>query len=69
MNVECLDISVGGMSFFLDSPPEFKEFVVELGTSQGIRFLKARVARVHKATLGDRGGYVVGCRFIGRVDP
>jgi hypothetical protein len=69
MNVECLDISVGGMSFFLGSPPEFKEFVVELGTSQGIRFLKAQVVRVQEATLGDRSGYVVGCRFIGRVDP
>jgi hypothetical protein len=68
MNVECLDISAGGMSFFLDRLPEFKELVVELGASQGIRFLKARVARVQKAALGNRLGYVVGCRFIGRVD-
>jgi hypothetical protein len=69
MNVECLDISVGGMSFFLGSRPEFEEFVVELGTAQGIRFLKAQVVRVCEATLGERVGYVVGCRFIGRVDP
>jgi hypothetical protein len=68
VNVECLDISGGGMSFFVGSPPEFKEFVAELGTSQGVRLVKACVVRVHKARVGNRLGYVVGCQFVGRVE-
>lgn len=65
--VECKDISAGGISFYLDNPPDFQTLVVVLGLAPGLSYFTARVARVVEERINDRVRHVVGCRFIGRV--
>jgi len=65
--VECKDISAGGVAFFLDRPPDFDTLVVALGRPPGESFFTARVVRVVRTDLDGRRLYLVGCRFTGRV--
>lgn len=65
--VECHDISAGGISFFLSEQPDFSNLIVALGVPPFESFFAARVVRV---VVSDRDGsirYLVGCRFTGRV--
>lgn len=66
-DVECKDISAGGIAFFLDRAPDFDTLVVALGRPPGERFFSARVVRVAKTDHQGRTRYLVGCRFTGRV--
>jgi len=66
-SVKCCDISAGGVSFFLDEAPDFKDLVVALGQSPSLTHFTARVARVVEKSEGNRTRYLVGCRFTGRV--
>jgi len=65
--VECKDISGGGMSFYADFQPTYKRVLVSLGPSSNPQYFLAKV--IHIARERSRGGerYVVGCRFIKRV--
>ncbi len=66
-NVECRDISAGGVSFFLPTPPDFETLVVELGKKPTERYYTARVARVEEVQCDGKKEYMVGCRFTGRI--
>ena len=65
--VECNDISTGGMSFFASGPPTFDRLVVALSTATEMIYLSAAVA--HYSFVGDAQNprYLIGCRFLGRV--
>ncbi|GAB6167082.1 hypothetical protein JCM19992_30820 [Thermostilla marina] len=65
--VRCRDISAGGISFLLESPPEFESLVVALGHPPAESFFTARVVRVQECREGDKTWILVGCRFTGRV--
>jgi len=67
MEVRCEDISAGGISFYLEGPPDFTTFVVTLGWPAAEGHFSARVVRVPKASFEGRSGYLIGCRFTGRV--
>lgn len=66
--VQCRDISAGGISFLLDERPDFANLVVALGSPPLESFFGARIVRIVEAR--DPEGvmrYLVGCRFTGRV--
>ncbi len=67
VEVDCRDISAGGISFYLDHSPNFQGLVVALGQASSERFLAARVVRVVREEVEGRLRYCVGCRFTGRV--
>ena len=65
--VDCKDISAGGISFYLDCPPDFTALVVGLGCAPGLAYFSARLARVVEQRTDGKSYYLVGCRFTGRV--
>jgi PAS domain S-box-containing protein len=65
--VECEDLSAGGMGFYMNRPPDFDTLVVALGRPPEESYLTARVVRVMRADQNGERRYLVGCRFTGRV--
>lgn len=65
--VRCWDISAGGISFLLDEPPPYKRVVVVLGGSATEVLMSADVVRVIELVEEDVNGYLVGCRFTGKL--
>jgi len=65
--VECRDISAGGISFYLDGEPDFTALVVGLGRVPELAYFTARVAHVSQESINGKVRYVVGCRFTGRI--
>jgi hypothetical protein len=63
----CEDISAGGISFYLDTPPDFKRVVVGLGQAPQLTFFTATIARVAETEFEGRRQFLVGCRFTGRI--
>jgi len=67
IEVECEDISAGGLSFFLPERPNFKQVVVALGQAPFMTHFKADVVRVVEVSDESDPRFLVGCRFAGRV--
>ena len=65
--VDCWDISLGGIAFFLDRPPDFQTLVVSLGRPPALNYFTAQVVRVARMEQHGRMRYLVGCRFLERV--
>jgi len=61
--VQCRDISQSGISFWLPTHPTFRYAVLELGSSPVYWAIT-----VVRAMQQDDGRYVVGCRFMRRVE-
>jgi PAS domain S-box-containing protein len=66
--VKCKDISCGGISFYLDDRPDFKLLMVGLGCPPRLAYISAKVVRVAEETVGGRTRWLVGCRFLGRIE-
>jgi len=67
LQVECRDISAGGIAFLLDQSPDFENLVVALGRAPSLIYFTAKVARVATVEEDERTAYLVGCRFTGRT--
>jgi GAF domain-containing protein len=65
--VECHDISSGGFSFFLERPPQFERLVAAIGQDRTLNHLIAKVVRVAEVRRNGGAAYLVGCRFVKRV--
>lgn len=65
--VICEDISAGGISFYLDTPPDFKRVVVGLGQPPRLSLFTAEIVRVAQNEIDGRRQFLVGCRFTGRI--
>jgi hypothetical protein len=65
--VECKDISAGGVSFLLECEPDFNALVVGLGRAPDLAYFSARVARISQETTNGKTYHLVGCRFTGRI--
>ncbi len=63
----CRDLASGGFSFFAESPPEEERLIVALG-SVPFSFFVAEVVRVKRADVDLTGTYLVGCRFVERLE-
>ncbi len=66
--VECRDISAGGISFLLSRLPDFDTLVVALGAPPAVSHFTARVMRVARIEQEGRICYLIGCRFLGRMN-
>ncbi len=65
-NVECHDISRGGISFYLKRPPGCKYFAIALGREPMLRMLVAQIVNTREVEHDGQRMYLVGCRFIER---
>jgi PAS domain S-box-containing protein len=66
--VVCKDISAGGISFFMNRLPDFDTLVLALGNEPAVSHFTARVMRVARVEEEGRIRYLVGCRFLGRIN-
>jgi hypothetical protein len=67
--VRCKDISVNGISFFLNRRPDKDKLVISLGAAPNLTFMVARVMNSRRTYTNGQECYRVGCRFVRRVDP
>ncbi len=65
--VECCDVSGGGFSFYLDTPPPFETLIVRLGNTSQETFVSARIAHVRQMVRQGETAYMIGCQFTGRI--
>jgi len=65
--VQCHDLSPNGFSFHAPGPPDFDHIVIALGTVP-FTFFSAEVVHVHEAPGGSVPQYLVGCRFVRRIE-
>jgi len=65
--MRCRDISLGGISFYWPREPEFTEIVIELGTTDDKRYVRAKVLGciVADPQLPE---YIVRCKFSHCID-
>lgn len=66
--VECKDISASGIAFYMNRLPDFDTVVIALGKLPNETYLTARVMRVARTEEQGRIRYLVGCRFLGRIN-
>lgn len=66
--VRCRDISQGGFSFFVEEPLDWKKMVVIVSRGQAMICLTAEMVYQRELPEGERGRYVIGCRFTGRLN-
>lgn len=66
--VECKDISAGGIAFYMNRLPDFDTVVLALGKPPIEDYFTARVMRVARTEEQGRIRYLVGCRFLGRIN-
>jgi len=67
-NVECNDISQGGISFYLKRPPGCEQFAIMLGQKPSLTTLVGRVVYSRVVDHNGEKVYLVGCQFIDRLE-
>lgn len=65
--VECVDLSAGGISFLLSKPPATSEFIIAVGVPGDLKHMRAEVRNCRPHTGDDRKLWRVGCKFTERV--
>jgi hypothetical protein len=66
--VECHDLSCGGLSYYLNQPPLVNDIVLALKIRGEVKYLSAHIVRTIATLTTDGLRYLVGCRFVGRLD-
>jgi hypothetical protein len=66
--VRCNDLSSGGVSFLSARAPDYQSVVVSVGTAPHLIFILAQVQHQHVVPTEEGQQYLVGCRFIERLD-
>ena len=67
--VQCNDLSVDGVSFFLNRLPDQERVVISLGTAPKLMFMTARIVNERLVYKDGRAAYRIGCQFLNRVEP
>lgn len=67
VEVDCGDLSGGGISLWLPSQPRFRDLIVALGRPPLVAHFTARIVYVRQVSRGGRPMYQVGCQFLHRV--
>jgi PilZ domain len=67
-SVECHDLSCGGLSYYLNQPPIANDIVVALTIRGEVKYLSAQIVRTIATLTAEGLTYLVGCRFVGRLD-
>ncbi|WP_347246512.1 PilZ domain-containing protein [Thermogutta sp.] len=66
--VRCRDISRGGFSFYLNERPDFTELMALVSDNHKCIYLMAQVVYVRELENHDKGRFLVGCRFLSRLN-
>ncbi len=66
--IRTLNVSSGGLSFFTEEQVAERSVVVTLGTVPDLRFFMARIEHTRLAYRYGVHGFVVGCRFLTRIE-
>ncbi len=64
--VQFEDISAGGVSFFLNSRPEFEKVVLALGAAPNLHYIAAQITSVGDLSRDGARLFKIGCRFLDR---
>lgn len=67
IEVQCGDLSGGGISLWLPARPNFRELIVALGRPPSLVHFAAHVVYVRDSEWAGRRMYQVGCHFLRRV--
>jgi hypothetical protein len=67
VTVRCHDIAVQGISFFWPDTPDFERLIIALGNGDKPTYMAADVVQSKAVFMHGEAGFLVGCRFAGRV--
>ena len=67
VQVLCDNVSTGGMGFYWPQKPEFTQICVLLGLPPQVEVIVAQVLHA-RPDHGPRGEWLVGCRFLERIN-
>jgi len=65
--VQCYDISTGGIAYLAEEPPASDQLVVVLGSPPRLIFLTAEVVYVSPTVQNGKPMYRIGCKYTGRA--
>lgn len=65
--VECCDLSPGGVSFYTPAMPDYDGLVIALGTPEQPLYVTAEVVNTESRVENNRAVCRVNCRFTGRL--
>ena len=65
---ECRDISCGGISFYIKQMPDCKDFVIVLGQKPNATLVVAHLVHAQEVTHNDQQMYMMGCKFVNRLN-
>jgi len=68
IDIRCNDITTGGCSFLLNSPPTSGNLIVALGLDPDVSYLIAQVAHVSRVWHDGKRCYLIGCNYVGRAE-
>lgn len=66
--VECKDISVGGISYFTHEHPGYRSLVISIGNTEAPIFMACEIVHTRVAAFEGNVGYLVGCKFSKRLE-
>jgi len=66
--VLCNDISMGGISFYLNRRPDTEQVVISLGTARNLTFMVLQVKSFRLAFTNGQRCFRIGCQFVRRLD-
>jgi len=69
IEVQCKDISAGGIAFFMEKEVPFRRLVVSLGQGRTASYFLAEVVRSTQVDHQGQKLYQIGCKFCGRITP
>lgn len=69
LQVHGKDISAGGIGFFMEKEPSFRQLVVALGEGSATSYFLAEVVRCKPVEHEGQKMYLIGCKFCGRITP
>ncbi|MCS7303658.1 MAG: PAS domain S-box protein [Thermoguttaceae bacterium] len=69
VQVQCKDISAGGIGFFMEKEPAFHRLVIALGEGAATSYFLAEVVRSSQVEHQGQKMYLIGCKFCGRITP
>lgn len=67
--VQCKDISAGGIAFYMDKKPPYRRLVVALGQGSATSYFLAETVRISQVDHEGQKAYLIGCKFCGRITP
>ena len=67
--VQCIDISRTGISFYTYEPLQSDEVIIAIGTTVDAVYVRSRVANSVRLEDSDGVRYRVGCEFVERMGP